>query len=74
MKRPSIRDRLLVWITFVITLIMAVAGTLLYYSVKRSLYSQHDLLVNEAATLILIEVKARNGEVYHEWQTSLNST
>jgi hypothetical protein len=55
MKRPSIRDRLLVWITFVITLIMAVAGTLLYYSVKRSLYSQHDLLVNEAATLILIE-------------------
>ena len=74
MKRPSIRDRLLVWITFVITLIMAVAGTLLYYSVKRSLYSQHDLLVNEAATLILIEVKAKNGEVYHEWQTSLNST
>ena len=32
------------------------------------------MLVNEAATLILIEVKARNGEVYHEWQTSLNST
>ena len=74
MKRPSIRNRLLAWITFVITLIMAVAGTLLYYSVKRSLYSQHDLLLNEAATLVLIEVKARDGKVYHEWKTSMDST
>lgn len=73
MKRPSIRDRLLAWTTFVITLIMAVAGTILYYSVKKSLYSQHDLLLNEAATLILIGVKARDGEVYHEWKASLDS-
>ncbi|MDA7865647.1 ATP-binding protein [Akkermansiaceae bacterium] len=73
MKRPSIRDRLLAWTTFVITLIMAVAGTLLYNSVKRSLYSQHDLLLNEAATLVLIEVKAKNGKVHHEWKASLDS-
>lgn len=73
MKRPSIRDRLLAWTTFVITLIMAVAGTILYYSVKRSLYSQHDLLLNEAATLVLIEVKGKNGKVHHEWKASLDS-
>ncbi len=73
MKRPSIRDRLLAWTTFVITLIMAAAGTILYYSVKRSLYSQHDLLLNEAATLVLIEVKGKSGKVHHEWKASLDS-
>ena len=73
MTRPSIRNRLLVWTTLVIALIMTVAGGLLYQSVKRSLYTQHDLVLEEAATVVLIDVEVKDGKVYHRWKESLDS-
>lgn len=73
MTRPSIRNRLLIWTTLVIGLIMTVAGGLLYQSVKRSLYKQHDLVLEEAATVVLIEIEVKDGQVDHEWKESLDA-
>ena len=73
MRRPSIRARLLVWTTFLTTVILVGAGIILYKSVSRTLYQQQDQLLDEAATVVMIEVEVKNGEIYHEWKESLET-
>ena len=71
MKRPSIRTRLLIWTTLATTIIMIGAGYFLFQSLRNSLYSQFDNVLNEAATVIMIEVEVQNSRIYHEWKESL---
>lgn len=71
MRRPSIRTRLLLWSTIVTTVILIAAGCILYKTLKESLYAQYDRLLDEAATIVMIEVEVKDSEVYHEWKESL---
>ena len=73
MRRPSIRKRLIVWTTLLTTLILVIGGWALYSSVKQSLYEHFDRLLDEGATVVMIEVEVKNSKVYHEWQDALEA-
>ncbi len=73
MKRPSIRKRLIFWTTLLTTLILIVGGSSLYSAIKKSLYHHFDQLLDEGATVVMIEVEAKDSEVYHEWREALES-
>lgn len=73
MNRPSIRTRLLVWTTLVTTFIMVGAGYILFQSLRASLYAQFDNVLNDAATVVIIEIEVKNSKIYHEWKESLEN-
>jgi signal transduction histidine kinase len=73
MKRPSIRKRLIFWTTFMTALILVAGGYSLYSAIKEALYSHFDQLLDEGATVVMIEVEAKDSKVYHEWREALES-
>ena len=73
MRRPSIRKRLILWTTLLTTLILLAGGWALYTSVKKSLYEHFDRLLDEGATVVMIEVEAKESAVYHEWRDALEA-
>ena len=71
MKRPSIRARLVLWAALLTTSILLIGGYLLYFSVRSSLYSQLDRILENAASVVIIEVEVKDSKVYHEWREAL---
>lgn len=71
MPRPSIRKRLILWTTILISIVLVITGMILYSSFRSSLYAQTDRFLDEAASVVLIEVEVKNNAVYHEWQEAL---
>ena len=73
MRRPSIRKRLIFWTTLLTSLILIAGGTSLYSAIKKSLYRHFDQLLGEGATVVMIEVEAKDSKIYHEWREALES-
>ncbi len=71
MKRPSIRRRLILGTASMSALLLMPVGIWLYFSVQKSLEDHFDQLLDEAASLVMIEIEAKNSEVYHEWHDAL---
>ncbi|MDA7881231.1 ATP-binding protein [Akkermansiaceae bacterium] len=73
MKRPSIRARLVLSASLLTSTILIISGCLLYLSIRSSLYSQLDRILEDAASVVMIEVEVKNSQVHHEWREALES-
>lgn len=73
MKRPSIRKRLILWTGLLTGFAMVTGILILYWGIKKSLLNQFDEIMNEAASLVMIEVEVKNGKVFHEWKEAIKN-
>ena len=52
---------------------MVAAGYILFQSLRSSLYEQFDNVLNDAATVVIIEIEVKESKIYHEWKKSLEN-